>query len=63
MAIVATAREWAVACVTAALPVEIALNDRKPDEAAYAPPGHRMARLCAMFGRMKVRNQVSNIEN
>ena len=49
MAIVATAREWAVACVTAALPVEIALNDRKPDEAAHAPPGHRIAQLCAMF--------------
>ena len=55
MAIVATAREWAVAYVIAALPVGIALNDRKPDEAAYAPPGHRMARLCAMFWRMNMR--------
>ena len=55
MAIIATAREWAVAYVTAALPVEIALNDRKTDEAAYAPPGHRMARLCAMIGRMNMR--------
>ena len=49
MAIVATAREWAVAYVTAARPVEVAVNDRKPDEAAHAPPGHRIAQLCAMF--------------
>jgi hypothetical protein len=46
--IVATARKWAVAYVIAALPVEVALNDRKSDEAAHATPGHRMARLCAM---------------
>ena len=55
MAIVATAREWAVAYVTAALPVEVAVNDRKPDEAAHAPPGHRIAQLCAMFERMNTR--------
>jgi hypothetical protein len=53
--IVATARKWAVAYVTAALPVEVALNDRKPDEAAYAPPAHLMARFCARFERMNMR--------
>ena len=55
MAIVATAREWAVAYVTAALPVEVAVNDRKPGEAAHAPPGHRIARLCDRFERMNTR--------
>ena len=55
MAIVATAREWAVAYVTAALPVEVAVNDRKPDEAAHAPPGHLIAQLCARFERMNTR--------
>jgi hypothetical protein len=53
--IVATARKWAVAYVIAALPVEVALNDRKPDEAAHATPGHRMAGFCARFERMNKR--------
>jgi hypothetical protein len=55
ISIVATARERAVAYVAAALPVGVALNDRKPDDAAVRPTVHLCARLCARLARMNMR--------